>query len=48
MTQHRIIRHGTTYGPLLPEGILEDDGAEHGIFFILAWDLLYFHERSRS
>lgn len=31
---HRIIRHGTTYGPLLPEGILEDDGAERGIFFI--------------
>lgn len=31
---HRIIRHGTTYGPPLPDGILEDDGAERGIFFI--------------
>lgn len=31
---HRIIRHGTTYGPPLPDGVLEDDGAERGIFFI--------------
>ena len=31
---HRIIRHGATYGPPLPEGVLEDDGIERGIFFI--------------
>jgi Dyp-type peroxidase family len=32
--RHRLIRRGTTYGPLLPEGVLEDDGAERGIFFV--------------
>jgi Dyp-type peroxidase family len=31
---HRIIRHGTSYGPPLPEGVVEDDGKERGIFFI--------------
>lgn len=31
---HRIIRHGTSYGAPLPEGVLEDDGKERGIFFI--------------
>jgi Dyp-type peroxidase family len=31
---HRIIRHGTSYGPTLPENVLEDDGKERGIFFI--------------
>ncbi len=31
---HRIIRHGTAYGPPLPEGVLEDDGQARGIFFI--------------
>jgi Dyp-type peroxidase family len=31
---HRIIRHGTSYGPPLPENVLEDDGKERGIFFI--------------
>ena len=31
---HRVIRHGMTYGPHLPEGVLEDDGVERGIFFI--------------
>ncbi|MER6327800.1 hypothetical protein ABT298_00460 [Streptomyces sp. NPDC001034] len=25
---HRLIRRGTTYGPPLPEGVLEDDGAD--------------------
>ena len=30
----RLIRHGTTYGPPLPEGVLEDDGQPRGIFFI--------------
>jgi Dyp-type peroxidase family len=28
---HRIIRRGTTYGPPLPEGVLEDDGAGRGL-----------------
>jgi Dyp-type peroxidase family len=28
---HRIIRRGTTYGPPLPEGVLEDDGAARGL-----------------
>ncbi|WP_313676528.1 peroxidase [Mycolicibacterium sp.] len=32
---HRILRRGATYGPMLPEGVLEDDGAERGIVFIL-------------
>ncbi|MEO7275076.1 MAG: peroxidase [Vicinamibacterales bacterium] len=31
---HRIIRHGTAYGPPLPAGVLEDDGQARGIFFI--------------
>lgn len=31
---HRIIRHGTSYGPPLPENVLDDDGKERGIFFI--------------
>jgi deferrochelatase/peroxidase EfeB len=30
---HRMIRRGTAYGPLLPEGVLEDDGADRGIMF---------------
>ena len=30
---HRMIRRGTSYGPLLPEGVLEDDGADRGIMF---------------
>lgn len=28
---HRIIRRGTTYGPPLPEGVLDDDGADRGL-----------------
>src|SRR5205814_195306 len=28
---HRMIRRGTSYGPMLPEGVLEDDGADRGI-----------------
>lgn len=31
---HRIIRHGTAFGPPLAEGVLEDDGQNRGIFFI--------------
>jgi Dyp-type peroxidase family len=30
---HRMIRRGTAYGPLLPEGILDDDGADRGLIF---------------
>jgi Dyp-type peroxidase family len=31
---HRMIRRGTSYGLPLPEGVLQDDGAERGIVFI--------------
>jgi Dyp-type peroxidase family len=31
---HRMIRRGTSYGPMLPAGVLEDDGAERGIVFV--------------
>ena len=30
---HRMIRRGTAYGPLLPEGVLEDDGLDRGLMF---------------
>lgn len=30
---HRMIRRGTAYGPELPEGVLEDDGADRGLMF---------------
>ncbi|MCY1078544.1 Dyp-type peroxidase [Archangium lansingense] len=30
---HRMIRRGTAYGPLLPEGVIEDDGADRGLMF---------------
>ena len=33
---HRMIRRGTSYGPVLPEGVLEDDGADRGIIFVFA------------
>ena len=33
---HRMIRRGTSYGPLLPDGLLEDDGADRGIIFVFA------------
>jgi len=28
-----MIRRGTAYGPLLPEGVLDDDGADRGLIF---------------
>ncbi|MGF9660810.1 Dyp-type peroxidase [Arthrobacter crystallopoietes] len=31
---HRMIRRSTSYGPELPEGVLEDDGADRGIIFV--------------
>jgi deferrochelatase/peroxidase EfeB len=30
---HRMIRRGTSYGPPLPEGVLEDDGIDRGLMF---------------
>ena len=30
---HRMIRRGTVYGPALPAGVLEDDGADRGLMF---------------
>ena len=33
---HRMIRRGTSYGPVLPDGVTEDDGAERGIIFVFA------------
>ncbi len=30
---HRMIRRGTSYGPVLPEGVLEDDGVDRGLMF---------------
>jgi len=32
--RHRIIRRGRTYGPPLPEGVMEDDGQERGLIFV--------------
>jgi len=31
---HRMLRLGTSYGPTLPEGVFEDDGADRGIIFV--------------
>jgi Dyp-type peroxidase family len=30
---HRMIRRGTSYGPELPEGVLDDDGQDRGLMF---------------
>jgi deferrochelatase/peroxidase EfeB len=30
---HRMIRRGTSYGPILPEGVMEDDGIDRGLMF---------------
>ncbi|MBG0810345.1 Dyp-type peroxidase [Methylosinus sp. H3A] len=30
---HRMIRRGTSYGPPLPEGVVEDDGVDRGLMF---------------
>lgn len=32
--RHRILRRGRAYGPPLPPGMLEDDGAERGLLFV--------------
>jgi Dyp-type peroxidase family len=31
---HRMLRRGTSYGPMLSDGVLEDDGVDRGIIFI--------------
>jgi Dyp-type peroxidase family len=33
---HRMIRRGTSYGPMLPDGVLDDDGIDRGIIFVFA------------
>jgi len=33
---HKIFRKGSAYGPALPEGVLEDDGKDRGIFIAFA------------
>jgi Dyp-type peroxidase family len=33
---HRMIRRGTSYGPMLPDGVLDDDGVDRGIIFVFA------------
>lgn len=30
---HRMLRRGTAYGPVLPEGTLDDDGQDRGLMF---------------
>jgi Dyp-type peroxidase family len=30
---HRILRRSSSYGPMLPKGVLEDDGADRGTLF---------------
>jgi deferrochelatase/peroxidase EfeB len=31
---HRVFRRGTAYGPMLPLGVMEDDGIDRGIMFV--------------
>lgn len=31
-----MIRRSTSYGPTLPDGVIEDDGADRGIIFVAA------------
>src|SRR5262249_20634377 len=31
---HRMIRRGTSYGPRLADGVLDDDGIDRGIMFV--------------
>ncbi|TDE92591.1 Dyp-type peroxidase [Occultella glacieicola] len=33
---HRMVRRGTSYGPQLPDDVLDDDGADRGIIFVFA------------
>jgi deferrochelatase/peroxidase EfeB len=31
---HRLIRRSTSYGPMLPQGVMDDDGEDRGIIFV--------------
>jgi Dyp-type peroxidase family len=33
---HRMVRRSTSYGPMLPDGVLDDDGVDRGIVFVCA------------
>ena len=33
---HRMVRRGTSYGPMLADGVTEDDGVDRGIIFVFA------------
>lgn len=35
MKLHRLLRRGSTYGDVLPEGVMEDDGADRGLVIAL-------------
>lgn len=30
---HRLLRRSTMYGPILPKGVMEDDGQDRGLIF---------------
>lgn len=34
MRVHRILRYGAVYGDPLPDGVLDDDGAARGVYFM--------------
>jgi Dyp-type peroxidase family len=34
VNRHRVFRRGQAYGTVLPEGMMEDDGAERGLVFL--------------
>lgn len=34
VNRHRLLRRGMSYGPLLPEGVLDDDGVDRGLAFV--------------
>jgi Dyp-type peroxidase family len=34
VSRHRVFRRGQAYGPLLPEGVMDDDGVARGMVFI--------------
>jgi deferrochelatase/peroxidase EfeB len=34
VNRHRLLRRGRPYGPLLPDPVTEDDGADRGLVFI--------------
>lgn len=36
VNRHRLLRRGMAYGPVLPAGVLKDDGADRGVIFIFA------------